>query len=101
MSWDHQSLLDLIAIQMGCDYLSDLRYLSRDRQLYLAEKLKNLHARESALRDWNAALAYLTPDSTPRSSAEEARAALITWLSAPNHSPLGYRSMKKERKTMQ
>lgn len=83
MNWERQSLLDRIAIQMGCICLSDLQHLSRDQHLYLAEKLKTLHAREPDLRDWNDALAYLTTDSTPQSSAEEARVALITWLSSP------------------
>ena len=34
------SLLDLMSIQMGCDYLSDLRFLDHTRRTELAEKLK-------------------------------------------------------------
>ena len=71
MSWEHQSLLDRITIQMGCTYLSDLRYLSRDQQLRLAEKLKSLQARDHDLRDWNDALEYLAqapPEATPQAA---------------------------------
>ena len=31
-----QSLLDLLSIQMGCMYLSDLRFLSPEQRRYLA-----------------------------------------------------------------
>lgn len=76
------SLLELIAIQMGCDYLSDLSGLSNTQRTILAEKLERLPARESDLRDWNDALRYLTGDSIPKATAEDARAALISGLTA-------------------
>ena len=34
-----QSLLDLLSIQMGCMYLSDLRFLSPEQRRYLAQRL--------------------------------------------------------------
>ena len=37
-----QSLLDLLAIQMRCEYLSDLHYLTGEQQRYLAAKLERL-----------------------------------------------------------
>lgn len=77
------SLLDLIAAQMGCDFLSDLRFLDSTQRAALAEKLKQLPARASNLHDWNDALQYLTGDSAPRATADEARAALIAGLTAP------------------
>lgn len=76
-------LLDLMAVQMGCTYLSDLHDLDREQRLFLAERLKPLHAREADLRDWNDALHYLTGDDEPRATAEEAQTALIAGLSAP------------------
>ena len=79
MSWEHQSLLDRITIQMGCTYLSDLRYLSRDLQLRLAEKLKSLQARDHDLRDWNDALEYLTGQPSEQ-TAERAKARLLDCL---------------------
>lgn len=77
------SLLDLIAVQMGCDFLSDLRSLDGTQRAALAEKLKHLPAGASDLHDWNDALHYLTGDSVPRATADEARAALIAGLTAP------------------
>lgn len=77
------SLLDLLTVQMGCDYLSDLRFLDSTRRAALAEKLKRLPAEVSSLRDWNDALQYLTGDGIPRATAEEARAALIAGLTEP------------------
>lgn len=76
------SLLDLIANQMGCMYLSDLRFLDSAQRAVLAEKLKQLPARASDLRDWNDALEYLTGDNRPRADAEQAKAALISGLYA-------------------
>lgn len=76
------SLLDLLTAQMGCDYLSDLRFLDSTQRAALAERLKWLPDRASSLRDWNDAV-YLTGDSVPRVTAEEVKAALIAGLTAP------------------
>lgn len=68
-----QSLLDLMSIQMGCTYLSDLRFLSQEQRRYLAQKLERLTPREEDIRDWNDALGYLThapPEDTARSAKE-------------------------------
>ena len=51
-----QSLLDLLAIQMKCEYLSDLRFLTQEQRQYLAHKLECLTPREENIRDWNDAL---------------------------------------------
>ena len=76
-------LLDLMAIQMGCTYLSDLRFLDSTQRAALAEKLKAVTPRASDLHEWNDALYYLTGDSQPRVTAEDARAVLIAGLTAP------------------
>lgn len=68
-----QSLLDLMSIQMGCMYLSDLRFLSQEQRQYLAHKLDRLTPRNEDVRDWNDALGYLThapPEDTARSAKE-------------------------------
>ena len=47
------SLLDAIAIEMRCEYLSDLRYLDSSQRALLAEKLKQVSIKPDSLRDWN------------------------------------------------
>ena len=73
-------LLDLIAILVGCTYLSDLKFLNYTQRVKLAEKLKLLTPRGADLRDWNDALQYLIGDRQSRATAEEAKAALIAGL---------------------
>ena len=77
------SLLDLIAVQMNCMYLSDLQYLSREEREHLAEKLKKIPAAAEDLRQWNDALQYLTGEREPKKTAQEAQAALVAGLVAP------------------
>lgn len=73
------SLLDLISVQMGCMYLSDLRFLSQTQRGSLAKKLEPLRPRQEDLREWNDALAYLT--GTPaEKTAQAAKARLIALL---------------------
>lgn len=79
----HLSLLDVMSIQMGCTYLSDLHFLNSDQRALLAGKLNRLTPKDADLHDWNDALEYLTGDSRPRATAEQAKAALIAGLSAP------------------
>lgn len=74
------SLLEAMSIQMGCAYLSDLRFLDGVQRGILAEKLESIPARAADLRDWNDALEYLTRNSRPMADAEQARAALIAAL---------------------
>lgn len=74
-----QSLLDLLSIQMGCMYLSDLRFLSLEQRRYLAQKLDRLTPREEDLRDWNDALVYLI-DTEPEETAAAAKEKLVDSL---------------------
>lgn len=73
------SLLDLLAIQMKCEYLSDLRFLTQEQRQYLAQKLDRLTPREEDIRDWNDALDYLT-GAPPESTAQAAKAKLVQEL---------------------
>lgn len=77
-----QSLLDLLSIQMKCDYLSDLRFLSPKQRRYLAQKLDQLTPRDEDIREWNDALTYLT-HSPPAATAIAAREQRIKILSRP------------------
>lgn len=74
-----QSLLDLLAIQMKCEYLSDLRFLSQKQRRCLAHKLKCLTPREEDVREWNAALIYLT-DAPPEPTVRAAKERLVALL---------------------
>lgn len=75
-----QSLLDLLAIQMKCEYLSDLRFLTQEQRQYLAHKLECLTPREENIRDWNDALVYLT-GAPPENTAQTAKKRLVSLLS--------------------
>ena len=74
-----QSLLDLLSIQMKCEYLSDLRFLSSEQRRCLAHKLKYLTPREEDVREWNDALTYLT-DAPPEPTARAAKERLVALL---------------------
>lgn len=74
-----QSLLDLLSIQMKCEYLSDLRFLSPEQRRCLAHKLKCLIPREEDVREWNDALTYLT-DAPPEATAQAAKERLVALL---------------------
>lgn len=77
-----QSLLDLMAIQMRCMYLSDLRFLSLEQRRYLAQKLERLTPREENVREWNDALGYLTGAPSEETSYA-AKERLIQFLQNP------------------
>lgn len=73
------SLLDLLSIQMKCDYLSDLRFLSPEQRRYLTQKLERLTPREEDARDWNDALSYLTGEA-PKATSQVAKDRLVKLL---------------------
>lgn len=77
-----QSLLDLLAIQMGYMYLSDLRFLSLEQRRYLAQRLDRLTPRQDDVREWNDALDYLT-GAPPEDTAQAAKERLVHLLSQP------------------
>lgn len=64
---------------MKCDYLSDLRFLTKGQHQNLAQKLDQLTPREEDIRDWNDALDYLT-GAPPESTAQAAKAKLVQEL---------------------
>lgn len=62
------SLLDALAVRIGCEYLSDLRFLDGIQQVRLVRALKKIGPEEASLAEWNDALQYLInepPRQTP------------------------------------
>ena len=74
------SLLNTLSKQMGCVYLSDLRFLDTLQHRRLVEILKYISVEDFELREWNDALYYFTGINQPKPDAEQSKAALITWL---------------------
>ena len=74
-------LLEALSIQADCTYLSDLKHLDGLRRARLVRALERVPPGAAELREGNDALEYLT-GAQPRADAEQARAALITGLSA-------------------
>ncbi len=73
------SLLDLLAMQMGCTYLSDLRYLNGLERQRLIQKLTYLSPCEEDIKSWNDALDYLT-GAPPEQTAAMAKSRLTELL---------------------
>lgn len=74
------SLLDMLSLQMGCTYLSDLRFLNAFQYRKLAEILAVLPAEDFDLREWKDALRYLTGENRQAMNAKQVRSELIAWL---------------------
>ena len=69
-------LLDFLARTLHCDYLSDLKFLSRNQRQILAETVSGIQPDSIPLREWNDALQYLT-DSESMDTQEGAKQFLI------------------------
>ena len=74
--------MQVLACQMNCTYLSDLRFLSERRREELAEKVKNLSSDVTSLEEWNDALLYLT-GCGPEETVKEAKRRLAEQLRTP------------------
>jgi len=77
-------LLEYLAQRTGCNYLSDLRYLSQWEQFRLSREIARIPAEAFSLAVWNDALAYLA-GLPPEPCASDAREALIQSLSERHH----------------
>lgn len=73
-------LLDYLSFQMKCEYLSELRFLSRPGRLQLAKIINQLPLEEHSLAEWNEALCYLA-EYPPEKTAQIARDRLLQALS--------------------
>lgn len=78
----NQSSLDLLSIQMGCMYLSDLRFLSPEQRRYLTQRLNRLIPQQEDIREWNDAPEYLT-GAPLEDTARVAKERLVYLLSQP------------------
>lgn len=77
------SLLDYLAWRVECDYLSDLRSLSRSQRLRLVQALETIPAEAVSLAQWRDALDYLAGQDAGGSI--QCRAKLIEHLSGQLH----------------
>lgn len=77
------SLLDYLAWRAGCDYLSDLRFLTSAQRLRLLHVLESVPAEAASLAQWRDALDYLTGQDAD--GAAQSRAKLIEHLSGQHH----------------
>lgn len=73
------SLLDLLALQMKCTYLSDLRFLNDVQRWPLARVLESYVSLDEDVQEWNDALEYLS-GQPPEETAIGAKTALIKAL---------------------
>lgn len=73
------SLLDTLAFQMGCEYLSDLRFLGNFSRKLLVCKIRRIMSDTYDLSDWNDALKYLVGNPVEQ-EAETAKQRLIAVL---------------------
>lgn len=53
------SLVDYLAAQLGCEFISDLRFLDKLNYLRLAHIVKTISPEDWPLREWNDALEYV------------------------------------------
>ena len=76
---DEVSLVDFLAKEMGCTYVSDLTHLTVSQQRRLAAVLEKLPPDAAGEAEWADALAYM--EKLPaQESAEEDRKRLISAL---------------------
>lgn len=78
------SLLDAMAIQARCEYLSDLRYIDDVQRARLARALEKISPEAGTLFEWNDALAYMTGE-TAQPTQRAAKERLIFLLAAPRN----------------
>ena len=72
-------LLDYLAWQAGCAYLSDLHFLTPAQRVRLRRAVEALPPESVPLRSWNDAAAYIA-DTGPAATPEAAREALLRRL---------------------
>ncbi len=78
------SLLDVMTELAELDYLSCLKNMTGEQSQNLSLKLRDIPAGEMPLRDWNAAINYLS-QGPPAQDPETAKARLIAALQNPDN----------------
>lgn len=74
-----KGLLDIAAAYLGCQYISDLRYLTPYQRCVLATHLEGIDSGWFSLFEWNDALNYLCRKE-PAETAAEAKTVLLKAL---------------------
>lgn len=77
--YGREGLLERCTEELGCDYLSDLRYLDTQGRFRLACALERIPTGYYNLTEWNDALDYLVGGG-PAPSAGEAKKRLLLGL---------------------
>lgn len=72
-------LLERCTEEVGCTYLSDLRYLDTKERFRLAGAVEQIPPGEYSLTEWNDALGYLA-GGAPAPSAGEAKQRILLGL---------------------
>lgn len=73
-------LLEYVALQLNCMYLSDLRYLSMRQRKKASDLLRHMEAADDDLWEWNDALEYLTDCGQKCATAAQAKELLVKEL---------------------
>ena len=73
------SLVDFLAKELGCVYISDLTHLTADQQKRLAGVLETLPPEAAKDAEWADALSYIAK-LPPQGNAEEDRTRLLSAL---------------------
>lgn len=77
--YERMGLLERCTEEVGCTYLSDLRYLDTEERFRLAGAVEQIPPGEYSLTEWNDALDYLT-GGAPAPSTGEAKQRLLLGL---------------------
>lgn len=79
--------LESLCFSMGCQYLSDLRYLTSDQLCQLAAIVEQIPPDTITLAEWNDALRYLTNSPCEQTDGAAKQALLQQLLQACTHQP--------------
>lgn len=77
--YERMGLLERCTEEVGCTYLSDLRYLDTKARFRLAGAVEQIPPGEYSLTEWNDALDYLA-GGAPAPSTGEAKQRLLLGL---------------------
>lgn len=77
--YERMGLLERCTEEVGCTYLSDLRYLDTKARFRLAGAVEQIPPGEYSLTEWNDALGYLA-GGAPAPSTGEAKQRLLLGL---------------------
>jgi len=73
-------LLDVLKATFGCEYVSDLHFLSTSQKVRLKYLLEEINAEDFSLQEWNNALDYIVKEPaqpTPGKAKAALQAALF------------------------